>query len=76
MANNEPDDPNSKHKKMKHGFVIECVNVDEPKQRAYLYLKSLPDGLRGEYLVSYIDLNVKLCSPDDKNQSHEASFDD
>lgn len=71
MVNDAPDDPKvtpwrfndpTNEQPIKAGYVVECVKIDEPKMRAYLYIKpeELPDGLRGADLQDYIDEAVEL----------------
>jgi hypothetical protein len=43
------------------GYLIEAINVDRPKQRAYLRAASLL-GMRGEILRHYIDSQVRVLS--------------
>ena len=75
MTNNDPFDYNPQNSnyrnRLKQGFIIECVKIDEPKMRAYHYLPTLPKELRGQYLFSYIDRCVKLCSTEE-GHSHDS----
>ena len=70
MVNDAPDDPKVDESNIKTGYVVECVKIDEPKMRAYLYIKpeELPDGLRGADLQDYIDAAVELHAPHEEGQ--------
>jgi len=58
---------------MKGHYCLETINVDRPKERAYIFIESL-DILRGETLEYYLDDYLHVVGPTRKKSKIEETI--